>query len=69
MYPKEKYIAALNGAIDFISNAVDGADEEHQQTEMLSDLSELMEALGKSLYKKRLAYQVKKKLKEKGFKR
>lgn len=69
MYPKDKFIEAVNGAIDFITNAVDGADEEHQESEMLNDLSELLQAMADSRFKKQVAYEVRKKLKERGVKR
>lgn len=61
MHVKEKYIDAVNNAIDFISTNVDGADEEHQEKETLKSLRELFQSMIKSQHKKRVSYYVNKK--------
>lgn len=51
MYIKVKYIDAISSAIDFITNAVDGANEDAQEQEMLGVLRELEKSMKDSRYK------------------
>lgn len=45
MSKKEKYIEALEDAIDFITHNVDGAAPEHQERETLKTLREMSRRL------------------------
>lgn len=60
MHVKTKYIDAVHLAIDFIENAVDGADEDKQEQETLSVLRELREQMKASQHKGRVNYYLNK---------
>lgn len=60
MYVKNKYITAISDAIDFIANNVDGASEEHNESETLSVLREIYKKMEEANYRQSVNYYVKK---------
>lgn len=64
MHVKDKYLAAISDAIDFISCNVDGASEEHNERETLEILNEIHRKMRESRSNKLVSYYVRKELLE-----
>jgi len=60
MHVKSKYIQAVEDAIDFIHHNTDGAEDEHNESETLKNLRELVNKMGESQHKKLVRYYVSK---------
>ena len=60
MHIKSKYIQAVEDAIDFIQHNVDGAEDEHNETETLKVLRELAKKMNETKHKQLVNYYVRK---------
>lgn len=60
MYIKNEYMNAITDAIDFISQNVDGASEEHNESETLHVLREMLVKMEESYHKNLVKYYVRK---------
>jgi len=58
MHIKDKYINAIDAALDFIEANVDGADEENNEIETRQALAELASAMRADREKKKVRYYV-----------